>query len=176
DGTDAVMLSDETAIGKYPVEAIKVLDRIITDAEKNFDPEAYRSNLRGLDRATVPDAVCYAAMNAAVKVQASAVIVCTMSGHSARLMSKYRPKHPFFAVTTEPSTLNRLALNWGVEPVLIRLDSESVTEDEIYNAMAAVRDQYGLKPGARVVITAGLRTKQSGKTNVMEIREIPRTA
>lgn len=88
-------------------------------------------------------------------------------------MSKYRPKQPLFAVTTERTTLARVALNWGVEPGPIDLDNGAGTEDEITHAMTTVRDIYGLKPGSRIVITAGLRTQQSGKTNVMEIRENP---
>ena len=175
DGTDAVMLSDETAIGKHPVDAIRVLERIIIDAEQSFHEDTHRPRVRSVDHATVPDAVCFAAYGAAAKVNATAILVCTVTGYSARLMSKYRPRTMLFAVTSEEKTLARLALNWGVIPVLIHNEDFTLTEDEIHNAMVTVRDEFGLKPGARIIATAGLRTKQSGKTNVMEIREIPRT-
>lgn len=175
DGTDAVMLSDETAIGAHPVEAIEMLDRILQEAEREYHFERYKPRLKGSDREKVSDAICYAACNAADKISAAAVIACTQSGYTARLISKYRPQQFLFGATSEKKALNRMAPYWGVEPLLISLDEESSTEDEIGQAMLALREQYGIKPGSRIVITAGLRAKKSGSTNLMEIREIPRT-
>ncbi|MCL4151883.1 UNVERIFIED_CONTAM: hypothetical protein GTU68_015376, partial [Idotea baltica] len=91
DGTDAVMLSDETAIGKHPIEAVKVLSRILLEAERESVLEYTRSGIKSRDRSKVADAVCYAACNAADKIAASAMIACTHSGYTARLMAKYRP-------------------------------------------------------------------------------------
>ena len=175
DGTDAVMLSDETAIGEHPVEAVEMLDRILQEAEREYHFERYKPRLKGSDREKVSDAICYAACNAADKISAAAVIACTQSGHTARLMSKYRPQQFLFGATSEKRALARMAPYWGVEPLLITLEEESSTEDEIAQAMLALREQYGIKPGSRIVITAGLRSKKSGSTNLMEIREIPRT-
>jgi pyruvate kinase len=174
DGTDAVMLSDETAIGKNPVQAVKVLDRIVQEAEREFIDESSKVFTRSQDWSTVPDAICFAASNAATKINASAIIVCTDTGHTGRLMAKYRPRQPLFAATTEPEVMARLVLHWGVEPVLIELAEDAQSEDEITQSLLALREQYGLKPGSRVVVTAGLRTKRTGTTNVMQIREIPR--
>lgn len=176
DGTDAVMLSDETAIGKHPVQAVQVLDRILQEAEHEFVDELSHGGVRRQDRATVSDAVCFAATSAATKLHAAAIIVCTQSGHTARLMAKYRPLHNVFAVTPEKRSLARMSLNWGIEPIFVELPEEVSTDEEINLAITAVRDQYGLKPGSRVVVTAGLRTKRSGMTNVLQIREIPRTS
>ncbi len=175
DGTDAVMLSDETAIGLHPVQAVYVLNRIIQEAEKESHYERYKPRLKGSDREKVADAVCYAACNAADKIAASAVLACTQSGYTARLMSKYRPQQMLFGATSDPKALTRMALYWGVEPVFIKLDEESETEDEIAQAIIGVREQYGIKPGSRLVVTAGVRAKKTGSTSIMEIREIPRT-
>jgi pyruvate kinase len=175
DGTDAVMLSEETAVGKHPVEAVKMLDRIICEAERELEYEGFRLQLKGSDQVKVADAVCYAACNAAEKIAAAAIITCSLSGHTARLIAKYRPHHLVFGATPERKTLNRIMLYWGVQPVLITVAEDSTLEDEIVQAMTSVRDNFGLKPGSRVVITAGLRAKKSGSTNVLEIREIPRT-
>ena len=175
DGTDAVMLSDETAVGAHPVEAVKMLDRILQEAEKEFHLERYKPRLKGSDREKVADAICYAACNAADKISATALVACTQSGYTARLISKYRPQQTLFGATTDVKALNRMAPYWGVEPVHIKLEDESSTEDEVNQAMLAVREQYGIKPGSRVVITAGLRAKRTGSTSVLEIREIPRT-
>lgn len=175
DGTDAVMLSDETAIGAHPVDAVKVLGRIVEEAEKELHIERYRPKLKGSDRERVADAVCYAACNAADKVSASAIVACTQSGYTARLMSKYRPQQLLFGATSERRALARMALCWGVEPLLIGIDEGSSTEDEVVQALVAAREHYGIKPGSRVVVTAGLRAKKTGSTNIMEIREVPRT-
>ncbi len=174
DGTDAVMLSEETAIGNDPVHVVEVLGRILEEADKDYDSGAQRLRFKSPDQETVSDAICYAACGAATKVTASAIVACTESGYTARLMSKYRPTQPLFGATTKKHILNRMALYWGVCPVAINLVEEAVTEDEITRAMTAARDQYGLKPGARVVVTAGLRSGKSGSTMLMEIREIPR--
>ena len=177
DGTDAVMLSDETSIGKHPIESIRVLSNIVEEAERELDYEVTRPSIgRRADLAKVADAVCYAACSAADKVSSDAILACTQSGKTARLLAKYRPDQTLFGATSQLRSLNRMALYWGVVPVLIEIGDDADTEEEVTQAMIAVRDQFGVKPGTRVVITAGLRTKSSGATNLMEIREIPRTA
>ena len=174
DGTDAVMLSEETAVGKHPEHTVKVLERILVEAEKEFLPEGFRPRLKGADQVKVADAICYAACNAAEKINASAIIACSLSGHTARLMSKYRPRHPLIGATPETRSLTRMTLLWGVQPLLTKLSDDATVEDEINHALIAARDVYGLKPGSWVVVTAGLRAKKTGGTNVLEIREVPR--
>lgn len=175
DGTDAVMLSEETAIGKHPVLVVELLDKIVQEGEKEFEFEEYRPRLKGSDRETVADAICYAACGAANKVSASAIVACTQSGYTARLVAKYRPQQTLFGATSSAKTLNRMALCWGVHPIFFPIKEDSSTEDEVVLAMVAARDQYGIKPGARVVVTAGLKSGKIGTTTLMEIREIPRT-
>ncbi|MCC6221113.1 MAG: pyruvate kinase [Deltaproteobacteria bacterium] len=174
DGTDAVMLSEETAVGKYPVHVVETLDKILVEVEAGFEFEEYKPRLKGADRETVADAICYAACGAANKVGASAILACTQSGHTAQLVAKYRPQQALFGATSEKKVLARMALYWGVYPVLFSIHEEHMTEAEVVSAMITVRDQFGLKPGSRVVVTAGLRAKKSGTTSLMEIREIPR--
>ena len=174
DGTDAVMLSEETAIGEHPVEAVKVLTRIVEQAEQEQNLERVRPSIRSRDDSKVADAICFAACNAAEKISASAMIACTQSGYTAKLMAKYRPQEPLFGATMKQESLARMSLYWGVHPLLLKIDNYSSIEDEIIAAMESVRDQYGIKPGSRAVITAGLRANTPGATNVMEIRDIPR--
>ena len=174
DGTDAVMLSEETAVGKYPVKAVEMLDRIIHEVEGELELEQKKGNLKSTSKSSVPDAICYAATGAADKIAAKAILACTKSGTTAKLMSKYRPKQKLYGATSIKKVLPRMALMWGVEPVLVNYENVETTEDEILQAMIAVRDKFGVKPGSRVVITAGLRTNTIGATNVLEIREIPR--
>lgn len=175
DGTDAVMLSDETAIGKHPIQAVSILSTILLEAEKEarLDPKSMSQKKAAKDK--VADAVCYAASNAAAKVGAQAIIACTETGSTATLMAKYRPDATVFGATSAPRILPKMALLWGVEPLLIDLSDSSSMEDEVAQALLKARDTYGLKPGSRVVITVGLRTKKTGSTNVLEIREVPRT-
>lgn len=174
DGTSAVMLSDETAIGTFPVLAVRMLDKITSEAETALNYESYKRSPKGTSNELIPDSICYAACTAADKVASSAIIACTQSGYSARLVSKYRPHQPLFGATPEAKTLRRMALYWGVIPLWIDVPDGSSTEDEVMEAMNRVRDIYGVKPGARVVLTAGLRVKATGTTNILEIREIPR--
>ncbi len=178
DGTDAVMLSEETAVGKHPIQAIKVLARILVEAEKEqaFERERLRPSLRGKDRAKVADAICYAACSAAEKVSATAMIACTQSGKTAKLMSKYRPNEILFGATSQKKSLARMSLFWGVHPVFIQVAEGSSIEEEISEALITVREEFGVKPGSRIVVTAGLRTKTTGATNVMEIRDVPRSS
>ncbi len=173
DGTDAVMLSEETAVGKHPAKTVEVLSRILVEAEQRMflldKPQPYKSS----DRNAVPDAICYAACGAADKINCQAIIAGTQSGSTARLLSKYRPKQPLVGATNMKHVLARMALFWGVEPVFVPLDSSS-SEEEISAALETLRDQYGYKPGSRVVVTAGRTARKTGTTSIMEVREIPR--
>lgn len=176
DGTDAVMLSDETAIGKHPIESVQVLSSILLEAEKEHQldrPTVMTQKRTAVDK--VADAVCFAASNASSKLGCSAVLACTESGSTATLMAKYRPQAQIFGATSVQKTLAKMALLWGVEPLYIELNpNDEGMEHEVTQALLSVRDTYGLKPGSRVVVTVGLRSKKSGSTNVMEVREIPR--
>ena len=169
-GADAVMLSEETSIGEHPIECVRYLDRIIREAEKSFQFEEYKLRLRNSDRATVPDAVAYAACAATNKVAASAIIACTETGTSARLVAKYRPQQSLYGASRSEATLRRMALNWGIIPIV--MDPSKSHEDEIEKAIKAVQKLENLPNGSRCVITGGLSVGRPGSTSVLEIREM----
>jgi len=169
DGTDAVMLSGETAVGRYPVEAVAFMARIAerTDDALAADPcLAERPYLPG-----VPDAVAHAACVTARQIDAQALVCLTRSGLTAKLVSRYRPQCRIVATSPRPETVRRLALVWGVQPMLLdeRPGGDSQAEDALARARAA-----GLvgAPG-RVVITAGVSAGAlRGQTNLVRVEEI----
>ena len=169
-GTDAVMLSEETAIGENPVECVNYLNAISLEAEKSFIQEEYQLRMRDSDTRTVVDAVAYATCAAAEKVNAAAVIACSSSGYSARLLSKYRPNQPLFGSSTKIPTLRRMSLFWGVTPVWL---SETALNhiDELTFAIRAIQKLSNIPKGALAVITGGVEVNKVGGTSIMEIRE-----
>lgn len=169
-GADAVMLSEETTIGQHPVECVKYLGKIAHEAEQSFAFEEYKLRLRDADRATVPDAVAYAASAAAVKMNAAAIIACTETGTTARLVAKYRPQQPLYGVSSSPGTLQRMSLYWGVNP--IPCSPSSTHDDEIEAALRQVQARENLANGSRAVILGGISVRTPGATSVLEIREI----
>jgi pyruvate kinase len=169
-GADAVMLSEETTIGDNPVNCVEFLDKIARDAEQTFMFEEYKLRLRDQDRSAVSDAVAYAACAAALKVGANALIACTETGTSARLLAKYRPQQSLYAVSSREETLRRVSLYWGVHP--IRCHASSTHSDEFEAAIAVVQKRDNLSAGARAVVTGGLQVKTPGATSIMEIKEI----
>jgi pyruvate kinase len=169
-GADAVMLSDETAIGEHPTECVRYLSRIAVAAEQTFAFEEYKLRLRNADSATVPDAIAYAACAAAIKTQAAAIIACTETGTSARLVAKYRPQQPLYGVSRRPTTLRRLALCWGVKP--IAFESAHTHKDEIESALKVVQELENLPNATRTVVTGGLFTQTPGATSVLEVRAL----
>jgi pyruvate kinase len=169
-GADAVMLSEETAIGSYPAESVGYLNRISLEAETSFTFEAYRLRLRHADRENVSDSVAYAACAAAIKVGAACIIACTETGTTARLMAKYRPQQPLYGLSRNPETLRRLALHWGVTPLL--LPEVSNHADEIDGALKRIEELNIFDKGSLAVITGGLSVKKAGSTSVMQIRSI----
>lgn len=169
-GADAVMLSEETAIGENPVACVDYLDRISKEAETDFVFETYRARLKDADRSTVPDAVAYAAAAAAVKVDAGAIIACTETGNTARLVAKYRPNAPLYGVSSSERTLRRMALMWGINA--INCAAASTHFDEIQTALRTVQLRESLPNGTRAVITGGVSVRIPGSTSILEIREM----
>ena len=177
DGTDAVMLSGETAVGQYPLQAVGAITRIAREIERSGVLERgprylTRPGTRVRGGATAREhAVAAATVDAARQVVAPAIMVITRSGFSARLVSSYRPPVPVFAVTTDRSTYRQLAAVWGVHPVLG--DPDYVT----YEALTGAGREAILKsgtgdPGASVVVTAGFPFHTSGTTNTMRLERL----
>lgn len=167
DGSDALMLSEESAIGQYPVEAVAMMVKIVTEAETVLSyGEVLRQRWQDAT-SEVNDATARAAVQIAQQVQAKAIIAFTSGGTTALRVSKYRPKHTILAVTPLESVMTRLAVVWGVFPVK-KVAPRSL--DEVLESARAVALETGVAaPGDLVVITAGLPLSVSGSTNLIKI-------
>lgn len=167
DGTDAVMLSGETASGKYPVEAVAMMNKIGIRTERALGFEEILGRKEISPTRTVTDAISYATCSTALDLGATAIITSTKSGHTARMVSKYRPKARVIAVTPRMDVVRKLSLVWGVMPLLV---SETRSTDEMISASieTALTANY-IKCGDLVVITAGVPVGVPGTTNLLKV-------
>ncbi|MDR1049360.1 MAG: pyruvate kinase, partial [Synergistaceae bacterium] len=166
DGTDAVMLSGETASGIYPVESVATMRRIVDRAEKELG--IWGLPCRERDAAGVTDAVSGAAVLLSKQVRASAILSLTKSGLTARMISKHRPSCPILGVTPSRSIWRELALWWGVHPVKFREELSNV-DVAAREAIGACVDGGHIRVGELVVITAGVPLGLPGSTNMVEV-------
>lgn len=170
DGTDAIMLSGETAAGRYPVESVQTMSRIAERAEGSLEYREIFTKQANAQQTTVTEAISQAVANSALDLQAKAIITSTQSGFTARMVSKYKPKSPIIAVTTDERVMRRLSLIWGVRAVL---GPEADTTDEMFeNAVKGGMSTGLLSLGDTVVITAGVPVGRSGTTNLIKIHHI----
>lgn len=175
DGTDAVMLSAETAIGAYPVEAVEAMVRIIeeTEAAELNDPTPRRRRVDRLFTKSGPDtadAIAAATCAAAEMLSAPLILCLTKSGFTARKIAAYRPSVPIVGLTTEPTTYHQLALTWGVHAALMRSRS---SYDEMWTAAREYVIAQGFATaGARVVVTAGVPFDVAGTTNLLKVEVV----
>ena len=168
DGTSAVMLSGETAMGKYPALAVEVMGRIVTQAENDaFEMDAYAGISYEIDNNDTTNAVCDATCTTARDISAKAIIAVTKSGQTARRMSKFRPVQPIVAATPVEKTFHQLALSWGVFPVLARLQSSS--DELLLHAIDCAKQIDAVENGDIVVIAAGIPLDTTGSTNLMRV-------
>ncbi|UPA30686.1 pyruvate kinase [Terrisporobacter glycolicus] len=169
DGTDAIMLSGETAAGKYPVEAVKTMATIAKRIEETLD---YDNILRskGLNNTNVTDAISYATCTTAKSLTASGIVTSTSSGHTARMVSKFRPNTPIIAATPNERTSRQLSLSWGVYTV--NCQQAGNTDDLIDNSIEASKNEGFIHDGELVVITAGVPTGVSGTTNLIKVHVV----
>ena len=169
DGTDALMLSGETAVGAYPIEVVRTMDRIIREVESS---PLYRLNLEqpSLDMPVSANAIAHAATIAARQMGIRNVVVVSDSGGAARLMSEYRPEARILALTTNEVTYQRLALYWGVIPLFIPPAS---TIDELFERIEEVlRERDLARPGEYVVVTASVPVGAGETTNTLRIHRV----
>jgi len=170
DGTDAIMLSGETAAGKYPVESVLTMSRIAEKAESALNYRELFLKQSTIQETTITEAISQAVTISALDLNAKAIISSTETGHTARVVSKYRPAAPIVAVTTEDRTMRRLTLTWGVTPVKGKLAS---TTDEMFDYAVQGGINSGLvTEGDLVVITAGVPLGRSGSTNLIKVSVI----
>jgi pyruvate kinase len=165
DGTSAVMLSGETAVGDYPVEAVAYMDRIARAVEPSLD---YRHELPdAADNPTIGQAMSNSACDLAEVLRAKAILVPTFTGRTASAVARLRPRRPIVALTHVDWAMRQLALEWGVTPVMI---SETNDVEDLWRlAVDAARDAGIVEEGDRVVITAGTAVNIPGSTNVIKV-------
>jgi pyruvate kinase len=170
DGTDAVMLSAETAVGEYPFEAVRAMDRIIREMEREGPTRDERRRVAAGEEVSSEDAIALGTSAVARMLKTPLIVTLTKGGFTARKVAALRPPVPILAVTTEAATFRQLALVWGVTPV-------RVNQVPGYDAMlAVVRDlilkRGYAKRGDRIVMTAGVPWEVSGATNLLKVEEV----
>ncbi|THE14739.1 pyruvate kinase [Bacillus timonensis] len=173
DGTDAIMLSGETAAGSYPVEAVQTMHNIASRAEEALVHREILSQRSKISGTTITDAIGQSVAHTALNLDVSAIVTPTESGHTARMISKYRPKAPIIAVTASESTTRKLSLVWGVYPQTGNVAKS--TDEMLDNSVDVALGTGIIKPGDLVVITAGVPVGERGTTNIMKIHVVGNT-
>lgn len=170
DGSDAVMLSGETAAGHYPVEAVQTMHNIALKAEQALEHEEILSYISKNSDHNMTDAICQSVAHTAINLDVNAIITPTDSGHTARMISRYRPKAPIIAVTYNEAIVRRLSLQWGVYPLLG--EKVSSTDEMLERAVTESLSTDIVRHGDIVIITGGVPVGESGTTNLMKIHVV----
>ena len=170
DGTSAIMLSGETAAGKYPIDALQTMVRIAerTEMDINYKQRFFNQNIH--TERNITQAVCHATCTTAYDLEAKAILTVTKSGRSARMISSCRPDCMVIAGTTDEKTCRQLSLSWGVTPVLLK-EKEDVLELFDY-AVEVAKENKLVNQGDIVVITSGVPLGTSGTTNMMKVQTV----
>ncbi len=169
DGTSAIMLSGETAAGKYPVQAVATMAKIAetTEANTNYKKRFYRAEFH---IRSMVDAISHSTCGMAIDIEAKAIVACSLSGKTARMVSRFRSPVPIIGLTTNERTWRKLALSWGVIPAMC--ETFTSTDVLFYTAKKIAVKMLSLQPNDRIVITGGAITGSSGNTNLIKIEEI----
>ena len=170
DGTDAVMLSGETAIGQYPVEAVGVMSRIVLQAEAAFDHHAYLERSRVTPCESITEAIAEATCALAEDLCAQAILTPTSSGRTARMVARHRQQAPIVAITDREATQRQLALSWGVFPLLAPRGGH--TDELIATAITRATEAGFVVKGDRVIVTAGVPSGAPGRTNLIKVEVV----
>jgi pyruvate kinase len=169
DGSDALMLSGETAAGAYPVQAVRIMSRVASATERSrdfFEKLGLETEARG---ESPTRAIGRAACELARSLRAKAIITSTSSGLTARMVAMHRPRCPILAATPHAATWRRLALVWGVQPLLVPASSD--TDTMVAVSLRTARESGAVKKGDLVVITAGVPVGVPGNTNLIQLRQ-----
>ena len=170
DGTSAIMLSGETAVGKFPVEALSAMAKIAERIEKSID---YQKRFQQVDynsETSITNAISHATVTTAHDLRAEAILTVSMSGYTAQNVTKYRPTCPIIACTPNPIVQRQLLLNWGVIPLLTRREKDTAA---LFNSAVDTAKEAGiLHEGELVVLTAGVPVGQSGNTNLLKVHVV----
>jgi len=172
DSTSAVMLSGETAIGRYPVKVVETMSSIIRAVEEEFDYVEFHKRMPLYARTgELPAVVSYNALAVAYEIGAAALVVLTETGHAAQLLSRLRPRMPIFAFTKEAAVFNQLAMNWGVYPFMLAGPEESL-DALVAETLDSCKYAGVLKKGDRAVFVAGLPISHKGTTNMIRVETV----
>ena len=167
DGTDCIMLSGETANGKYPVEAVKIMSKIAERTEMSLNYTEMIKKRKPMKADNVTSAISYSTCTTAAELGASAIITATQSGHTARMVSKYRPEALLIATTPYEDVARKLSIVWGVYPIIAeRMDS---TDEVIEHSVNQAIESGYIKKGELVVIAAGIPVGFTGTTNMIKV-------
>ena len=169
DGTSAIMLSGETAAGKYPVESVRTMAKIAETTEANIHYNKRFHNAEFHIKNAV-DAISHSTCGMAIDLDAKAIVACSLSGMTARMVSRFRPPVPIIGLTTDESTWRKLALSWGVIPAIC--EKFSSTDVLFYTAKKIAEQNLALNKGEKIVITGGNTSGVSGTTNLIKIEDI----
>ena len=169
DGTSAIMLSGETAAGKHPVLAVETMARIAESAEKNIHYKKRFLSAEFKIKNTV-DAISHATCGMAIDINAKAIAVCSLSGMTARMVSRFRPPVDIIGLTTDQKTWRKLSLSWGVIPVMC--ENYPSTEVLFYSAQKLTKETLKLNDGDKIVITGGVTNGKSGNTNLIKVETV----
>lgn len=168
DGTSAIMLSGETAAGKYPVKAVETMAKIAETTEKSIDYIKRFHDSPFVTKSTA-DAISHSTVGMAIDIDAKAIVACSISGRTARMVSRFRPPVDIVGLTTNEATWRRLALSWGVIPTLCEV--YPTIDVLFYIAKKTTGEMLGLQKSEKIVITGGVTNGQSGNTNLIKIEE-----
>jgi pyruvate kinase len=170
DGTDALMLSEETAMGEYPVVAVRVLDRIARATESHLHEYSFVKESYSEDPSSIQSSIGHSACLMAYDLQAAAIVAGTTSGSTARLIARFRPGCPVVGLTPHPETERQLTLSWGVIPALVATFTGT---DEIFElARLWVIEHHMAQVGDRLVVSAGVPVGSPGTTNLLKVIQI----
>lgn len=175
DGTDAVMLSGETAAGKYPVEALKMMAEVAESTEQYVDYDKYVTHRSMYRKTKISSAIGISSVRTARNLEAACIITPTMSGKTARLVSSFRPPMPIYAITPNESVQHKMQLYWGVKP--LKGYTKDSTENILLNSMETVKRKRLVKKGQLVVLTAGdpatnSSVNEQNVTNMLHVIEV----
>jgi pyruvate kinase len=166
DGTDALMLSEESAAGDYPVETVKTMAQVAEETEQILEPRYELARAKK----SIPEAISFAAISLARDLKVAAFLIPTSSGSTARMIARYRPQTPIIAISPEPQTIKTLCLAWGVYPVPVK--GFQSTDIMIQVAQKKALQLNFVKRGDLVAITAGLPLHQAGTTNMITVKPV----
>lgn len=169
DGTSAIMLSGETAAGAYPVIAVETMAKIAEETEKNIN-YSNRFKTSNFSIKNTVDAISHATCGMAIDIEASVIAVCSLSGMTARMVSRFRSPADILGVTTDIRTWRKLSLSWGVTPVIC--ETFNSTDVLFYTAKNLAKSTFSLTDGEKIIITGGITNGRSGNTNLIKVEII----